>query len=49
MMSKGMLGGGAIVDGVLIAATQFLGWPASLHYLWALLAVIWGIIILTQK
>lgn len=49
MISKEILGGGAVADGVLIAATQFMGWNASLHYLWALLAVAWGIVALMQK
>ena len=49
MLSKGVLGGGAILDGVLIALTQLMGWPANLHYLWAVLAVIWGIVILAGK
>ena len=49
MLSKEMLGWGAVLDGVLIAATQFMGWPGSLNYLWALLALAWGAAVLTQK
>ena len=49
MLSKEILGIGAILDGILIALTQYMGWPANLQYLWAVLAVIWGIVILTQK
>ena len=49
MLSKGVLGGGAILDGILIALTQYMGWSVNLQYLWAALAVIWGIIILAGK
>jgi len=49
MLSKKVLGGGAILDGVLIAATEFMNWSGNLHYLWAVLAVIWGIVILAAK
>ncbi len=49
MISKSVLGGGAILDGILIAATKLMKWPGRLYYLWALLAIIWGVIILMQK
>mgnify|MGYP001566848972 FL=1 len=49
MLSKQMMGGGAIFVAVAIAATELLNLPGTLHYLWALLALVWGIIILTQK
>ena len=48
-MLKNILGFGAILDGILILLTQYLGWPDNLHYLWGALAVIWGILILKQK
>lgn len=48
MVSKKLLGWGAIIDGVLIALTQYMAWPASLQYLWAVLAVIWGIVVLAK-
>jgi len=44
MASKTVMGGGAIIIGILIAATQALDvLPGELHYLWALLVIIWGI------
>ena len=49
MFSKEVLGAGAILDGILIALTEYMQWSGSLHYLWAALAVVWGIIILMQK
>lgn len=37
------MGGGAILLGVLIAAGTHLKWPNWTNYLWAALALIWGI------
>ena len=37
-------GGGPILLAVLIAATQLLKWPSWLHYIWAAMIFIWGII-----
>jgi hypothetical protein len=42
MMSKGMMGWTAVVVGILIAATEFLGWNGNLNYLWAILVLVWG-------
>ena len=49
MFSKGILGAGAIIDAILIAATQYMGWPGYLQYVWALLALLWGIAVLMEK
>jgi hypothetical protein len=49
MSFKIILGAGAILDGVCILATQYFGFPSGLHYLWASLAIIWGVLILNQK
>lgn len=38
------IGGGAILLGVLIATTTALKWPKWLYYIWAALALIWGIV-----
>ena len=46
MLSKTQMGWGAIVVGVLIALTQLFGWSGNLHYLWAVLVLIWGIVAL---
>jgi hypothetical protein len=43
MLSKGMMGGGAVLVAILIAVTELMSWSGSLHYLWALLVLIWGI------
>ena len=48
-MSNQMMGWGAIIVGVLIAATVMLGWNESLHYLWALLVLVWGAKALMNK
>lgn len=37
---------GPIVLGVLIGLTELLKWPRKTHYIWAALAIIWGIIAL---
>jgi hypothetical protein len=41
-----MAAAGPIVLGVLIAASTFLKWPKMTNYLWAVLAVIWGLVAL---
>ena len=41
---ENIFGGGAILLGILIAATVVLKWPNWVHYLWAALAIIWGVI-----
>ncbi len=43
MNQKMMMAGGPVLFGVLVAATQYLGWNGSLQYLWALVAVVWGL------
>ena len=43
MASKGFLGGGAILVAILMALTVFLEWSNNLHYLWAAIVLIWGI------
>ena len=49
MVSNGILGWGAVGDGVLIVLTQAMGWSGNLNYLWGALAVVWGILILNNK
>ncbi len=43
MNSKMTMVGGPVLLGVLIALTQYMGWNASLHYLWAVAAIVWGL------
>jgi len=43
MLSKGMMGGGAVVVAILLALTEFLGWTGNLNYLWAVLVLLWGL------
>ena len=43
MNSKMTMVGGPVLLGVLVALTQYLGWNASLNYLWAALAIVWGL------
>ncbi len=43
MVSKQMMSWGAIVVGILIAATEYMALPAYLNYLWALLVLAWGV------
>lgn len=38
---------GPIVLGALIAVGTFMKWPKWTNYLWAALAVIWGLVALT--
>ena len=49
MISKKYMGIGAIVVGLLIAATQFMNLPNELNYLWALLVLIWGCVAIMGK
>jgi hypothetical protein len=49
MISKKIMGGGAIFLAFLIEATLIFELPQWLHYVWALLALIWGIITLIDK
>ncbi len=39
-----MVSGGAILLAVLIALSTFFNWPRKLDYLWAAIALIWGIL-----
>lgn len=48
MISKGVLSWGAIVVGVLIALTEFMTWPSSLNYLWAVLVLVWGFLAMSK-
>lgn len=49
MFSKQVLGGGAVLDAALIAATEYFSWPGELYYVWASLALIWGFIVLFKS
>ena len=48
-LSRNVMGAGAIAVGILIAITEYMSLPGYLNYLWAVLALIWGILWLTQK
>ena len=41
--SKMSMVGGPVLLGVLIVLTQYMGWNPSLHYLWGLVAIVWGL------
>ena len=43
MVAGSFMGGGAILLGVLIGAGNYLKWPNWTNYLWAALALVWGI------
>ncbi len=49
MVSKTIMGGGAILLAILIALTQVLTLPSYLHYVWAAIALIWGIVSFAGK
>lgn len=49
MASKLMMGGGALFLAAAIAATQYLKLQGELNYLWAGLALVWGLIVLMDK
>ncbi len=38
--------GGPILLGVLIALTVYLKWPNWVHYIWAAIAILWGLMAL---
>lgn len=38
-----VVSGGAILLGVLIALSTYFEWPRKLDYLWAAIAVVWGL------
>jgi len=46
---KNILAAGAVLDGFAIAGTQYFGFAGELHYLWAVLAIVWGFLIWQQK
>lgn len=48
MASKNVMGYGAILLAVLVALTQAMSWSGSLNYLWAVLALVWGIMALME-
>ena len=43
-MALDMISGGAILLGVLIALSTYFEWPRKLDYLWAVIALVWGIL-----
>lgn len=49
MVSKTMMGGGAILLAILIVLTVVLSLPETLHYIWALVALVWGILTFMDK
>ena len=49
MLSKKYFGLGAIGLAVAIALTEFLNLSDMLHYLWALVALVWGFLALIEK
>jgi len=49
MASKEIIAGGPVLLGVAIALTEYMQWNGSLHYLWAAVAVVWGIWAYMQK
>ncbi|MEK6914370.1 MAG: hypothetical protein AABW83_01855 [Nanoarchaeota archaeon] len=49
MLSREVMGGGAVVVGILLALTELMQWPGSLNYIWATLVLIWGILWLSKK
>ncbi|MBI2583513.1 MAG: hypothetical protein HYW25_02500 [Candidatus Aenigmarchaeota archaeon] len=48
-MNSKTMGLGAIIVGILIAATQALNLAGELNYLWAILAIIWGAMAWAKK
>lgn len=36
--------GGPILLGVLILLTVFLKWPTWVHYIWGVVAILWGLL-----
>ena len=41
-----ILGSGPLLLGALIAATELLKWPRKVHYLWAGIALTFGIVVM---
>ncbi|MBT4596028.1 hypothetical protein HOC99_03765 [Candidatus Woesearchaeota archaeon] len=48
MLSKEVMAWGAIIVGILMALTKFMSWNESLHYLWAVLVLLWGVLRLQE-
>lgn len=44
-----IMGGGAILLAVLIVLTVVFGWPKEIHYVWAGLAFLWGVLAFVRK
>ena len=44
MAAESMMGGGAVLLGVLIAAGTYLKWPNWTNYVWAALALVLGVL-----
>ena len=42
-MAFDIMSGGAILLAILIALTTVFRWPSWLNYIWAALALIWGV------
>ena len=38
-----LVAGGPILLGIMIILTEALGWPRKVQYLWALVAILWGV------
>lgn len=45
MALETLMAGGPILIGILIAATNALKWPSWLHYVWAAIAFVFGIVV----
>ena len=45
MALETLMAGGPILLGVAIIATTALKWPSWLHYVWAAVAIIFGIVV----
>ncbi|MGQ0535512.1 MAG: hypothetical protein ACT4PT_05530 [Methanobacteriota archaeon] len=43
---KQVTGGGAVLLAILIAASVSMGLPENVHYLWAFLSLVWGLLAL---
>ncbi len=49
MLSKTIMGSGAILMAIVVALTNLLSWPNYLQYIWAVVIAIWGIITFVQR
>jgi len=49
MFSKKVMGGGAIFLGIVMLAAMFLDLPSSLNYVWAIIVIIWGVMVMIGK